>query len=169
MNTTPARPELLDAHTREQIDLALAQYQSQPGPLLQVLHAVQHRLRYIPDSAIPIIATALNLSRAEVHGVVTFYHYFRRHPPGEHIVQICQAESCKAMRGDELNAHAKQRLKVSFHQTTADGRFTLEPVYCLGNCANSPALMIDTELHGRVDAEKFDALIAAKSAAKEHD
>lgn len=162
MNTTPARPELLDAHTREQIDRALDQYQSQPGPLLQVLHAVQQRLRYIPDAAIPIIASALNLSRAEVHGVVTFYHHFRRHPPGKHVIQVCQAESCKAMRGDELNAHAQQRLKIGFHETTADGRFTLERVYCLGNCANSPALMIDDELHGRVDAQKFDSLISAK-------
>jgi formate dehydrogenase subunit gamma len=162
VNTTPARPELLDAHTREEIDRALAQYQSQPGPLLQVLHAVQQRLRYIPEAAIPIIASALNLSRAEVHGVVTFYHHFRRHPPGKHVVQICQAESCKAMRGDELNAHAQQRLNIGFHETTADGRFTLERVYCLGNCANSPALMIDDELHGRMDAQKFDALISAK-------
>ena len=162
MNTTPARPELLDAHTREEIDRALARYQSQPGPLLQVLHAVQQRLRYIPEAAIPIIASALNLSRAEVHGVVTFYHHFRRHPPGKHVIQVCQAESCKAMRGDELNAHAQQRLKIGFHETTADGRFTLERVYCLGNCANSPALMIDDELHGRMDAQKFDDLIAAK-------
>lgn len=162
MNTTPIRPENLDAHAREQIDLALAQYQSQPGPLLQVLHAVQNRLKYIPDSAIPIIASALNLSRAEVHGVVTFYHHFRRHPPGKHVVQICQAESCKAMRGDELNAHAQARLKIGFHETTADGRFTLERVYCLGNCANSPAMMIDDELYGRLDAQKFDDLIAMK-------
>ena len=162
MNTTPARPELLDAHTREEIDRALAQYQSQPGPLLQVLHAVQQRLRYIPEAAIPIIASALNLSRAEVHGVVTFYHHFRRHPPGKHVIQICQAESCKAMRGDELNAHAQQRLKIGFHETTGDGRFTLERVYCLGNCANSPALMIDDELHGRMDAQKFDDVISAK-------
>lgn len=162
MNTTPARPDLLDAHTREEIDRAIAQYQSQPGPLLQVLHAVQQRLRYIPEAAIPIIASALNLSRAEVHGVVTFYHHFRRHPPGKHVIQICQAESCKAMRGDELNAHAQQRLKIGFHETTADGRFTLERVYCLGNCANSPAMMIDDELHGRMDAQKFDGLISAK-------
>jgi formate dehydrogenase subunit gamma len=160
VNTTPARPDSLDAHAREQIDLALAQYQSQPGPLLQVLHAVQQRLRYIPDEAVPIIAAALNLSRAEVHGVVTFYHYFRRHPPGAHIVQICQAESCKAMRGDDLTHHARERLGVGFHQTTPDGQFTLEPVYCLGNCSNSPAIMVDGDLYGRVDESMFDALIA---------
>mgnify|MGYP001431429331 CR=1 FL=1 len=164
MKTTPAIPESLDAHTREQIDLALAQYQSQPGPLLQVLHAVQQRLRYIPDEAVPIIAAALNLSRAEVHGVVTFYHHFRRHPPGKHIVQICQAESCQAMRSEELTRHAKTRLGIEFHQTTPDGQFTLEPVYCLGNCSCSPALMIDDELHGRVTPEAFDSLIAEKSA-----
>lgn len=163
MNTTPARPEFLDAHTREQIDLALAQYQSQPGPLLQVLHAVQQRLRYIPDAAVPIIASGLNLSRAEVHGVITFYHHFRRQPPGTHVVQICQAESCQAMRAEALTEHAQKRLGIGLRQTTPDGRFTLEPVYCLGNCACSPAMMIDEELHGRVTPEKFDALIEEKT------
>lgn len=163
MNTTPATPESLDAHTREQIDLALAQYQSQPGPLLQVLHAVQQRLRYIPEAAVPIIASSLNLSRAEVHGVISFYHFFRHHPPGAHIVQICQAESCQAMRGEELTRHAKDRLGVDFHQTTADGSVTLEPVYCLGNCSCSPALMIDDELYGRVTPERFDTLIEEKT------
>lgn len=163
VSTKPASPEPLDAKAREQIDLALAQYQSQPGPLLQVLHAVQARLGYVPDAAVPIIASALNLSRAEVHGVLTFYHYFRRQPVGTHVVRICQAESCQAMRAEELTAHAKRRLGVEFHGTTPDGLFTLEPVYCLGNCASSPALMIDDELHGRVDAEKFDALISALS------
>ncbi len=163
MNTTPATPDTLDAASREQIDLALAQYQSQPGPLLQVLHAVQQRLRYIPEAAVPIIAASLNLSRAEVHGVITFYHYFRRHPPGAHVVQICQAESCQAMRAEALTRHAKERLGVDFHQTTADGTFTLEPVYCLGNCACSPALMIDDELHGRMTPQRFDVLIEEKA------
>ncbi len=163
MNTTPATPDSLDPHTREQIDLALAQYQSQPGPLLQVLHAVQQRLRYIPEGAVPIIASSLNLSRAEVHGVITFYHHFRRHPPGTHVVQICQAESCQAMRAEELTRYAKERLGVDFHQTTSDGTFTLEPVYCLGNCSCSPAMMIDDELHGRLTPERFDALIAEKA------
>lgn len=157
---TPIRAEPLDAHTREQVDLALAQYQGQPGPLLQVLHAVQERLRFIPDGAVPIIATALNLSRAEVHGVISFYHYFRRHPPGKHIVRICQAESCQAMRSQELTCYAKERLSIGFHETTADGRYTLEPVYCLGNCASSPAVMIDSELHGRVTPRVLDELLA---------
>lgn len=159
MNTTPLDSKSLDPHAREQIDLALAQYQSQPGPLLQVLHAIQNRLKYIPDAAVPIVANALNLSRAEVHGVLTFYHHFRRHPPGAHVVQICQAESCQAMNAEALTQHAKKRLGVGFHETTSDARITLEPVYCLGNCACSPAVMIDGELHGRVTPEKLDELI----------
>lgn len=156
---TPLHSESLDPHAREQIDLALAQYQSQPGPLLQVLHAIQNRLQYIPDAAVPIVASALNLSRAEVHGVLTFYHHFRRHAPGAHVIQICQAESCQAMNADALTQHAKTRLGIAFHETTSDKQITLEPVYCLGNCACSPAVMIDGELHGRVTPEKLDDLI----------
>lgn len=164
MNAGRAVRENLDDSTREQIEAALAAHQGRPGPLLQILHEVQDRLGYVPPAAIPIIAEALNLSRADVHGVVTFYHHFRRHPPGKHIVQICQAESCQAMRSEELTRHAKTRLGIEFHQTTPDGQFTLEPVYCLGNCSCSPALMIDDELHGRVTPEAFDSLIAEKSA-----
>jgi formate dehydrogenase subunit gamma len=153
-------PHALDAHAREQIDLALARYHGHPGPLLQVLHAVQAGLGYIPSAAVPLIAAGLNLSRAEVHGVVTFYHHFRGAAPGEHILQICQAEACRSMHCEVLTEHAKRRLGIDFHGTTADGRFTLEPVYCLGNCACGPALMLDGNLHGRVTPEFFDALIA---------
>ncbi len=144
------------------IELILRDFAERPGPLLLVLHAVQDELGYIPDEAVPLIAEALNLSRAEVHGVISFYHYFRRAPCGKHVVRVCRAESCKAMNADSLAAHAQQRLRIGFHETTADGLFSLEPVYCLGNCACSPAIMIDTELHGRVSAERFDALIAAR-------
>lgn len=144
---------------REQIDLALAQYQSHPGPLVQVLHAVQAKLGFIPPAAVPVIAEALNLSRAEVHGVVTFYHYFRQTPPGRHTIQLCQAEACRSMHCETLTAHVKQRLGVGFHDTTQDGRYTLEPVYCLGMCACAPALMIDGEVHGRVTPERFDELL----------
>lgn len=153
----------LDAAALEQVNLALAKYQGAPGPLLQVLHAVQDGLGYIPPAAVPVIADALNLSRAEVHGVVTFYHYFRQTPAGKHKVQICQAEACRSMHCDVLTEHAKQKLNVDLHQTTADGTITLEPVYCLGNCACSPAIMIDGELHGRVTPERFDSLIAGLS------
>ncbi|HEX9853142.1 MAG TPA: formate dehydrogenase subunit gamma [Woeseiaceae bacterium] len=156
----------LDPQSREQVDLALSHFKSSPGPLLQVLHAVQASLGHIPAEAIPIIAEGLNLSRAEVHGVVTFYHYFRQSPAGQHTVQLCQAEACRSMHCETLTAHAKQRLGVDFHDTTKDGRFTLEPVYCLGNCACSPAMMIDGELHGRVTPDRFDSLIAAMAANK---
>lgn len=149
---------------KDRIELILREYVAQPGPLLLVLHAVQHEFGYVPEEAIPLIADTLNLSRAEVHGVVSFYHHFRRAPRGQHVVQICRAESCQAMQADSLVAHARERLRIGFHETTADGRFSLEPVYCLGNCACSPAVMIDDELHGRVSAERFDALIAAHEA-----
>lgn len=136
----------------------------QPGPLLLVLHAIQDRLGYIPPEAVPIVAQGLNLSRAEVHGVVTFYHYFRQTPPGKHVVQLCRAEACQAMNATHLEAHAKARLGIDYHQTTTDGSFSLEPVYCLGNCACSPAVMIDGKLHGRVSAQRFDELIESCEA-----
>ena len=159
MKSTGATAAGLDVRSREQIDLALARYKGTPGPLIQILHAVQDSLGHIPPAAVPIIADALNLSRAEVHGVVTFYHYFRQAPAGKHVVQLCQAEACRSMHSESLTAHAKQRLGIDFHETTSDGRFTLEPVYCLGNCACSPAMMIDGELHGRVTAERFDSIV----------
>jgi formate dehydrogenase subunit gamma len=142
-----------------------AEHKSRPGPLLEILHGVQAVLGYIPPGAVPVIAAELNLSRAEVHGVVTFYHFFRDHPVGRHVVRLCRAESCQAMGGAALAAHAKQRLGIDFHETTADGAFTLEPVYCLGNCACSPALLIDDDLVGRVTAETFDDIINARARA----
>lgn len=155
-----------DRHAREQVNLAVEQYRNDPGPLLQVLHAVQAKLGFIPRPAIPAIAEALNLSRAEVHGAVTFYHYFRQTPPGQHIVQVCQAESCRSMHCETLTEHVKQRLGIEFHDTTSDGRYSLEPVYCLGLCACSPALMIDDEVHGRVTPERFDELLTQQETAK---
>jgi formate dehydrogenase subunit gamma len=113
-----------------------------------------------------VVAEELNLSRAEVHGVVTFYHFFRRTPPGAHTVSLCQAESCQSMGAEALAEHAQKRLGIEFHQTTADGRFSLEPIYCLGNCACSPAAMIDGQLYGRLTPEAFDALIAQGSTTE---
>ena len=136
------------------------------GPLLPILHQLQDEFGYVPAQSLPVIAEALRMSRAEVHGVVTFYHHFRRTPPGRHVVQLCQAEACRALHCETLTAYVKRRLGVDFHETTADGRFTLEPVYCLGNCACSPAAMIDGELHGRVTPERFDALLAQQEARK---
>lgn len=132
---------------------------SRPGGLLPLLHDLQAALGHVPDAAVPIIAQALNLSRAEVHGVVTFYHFFRRRPPGKHVLYVCRAEACQAMGSRALEEHVKRSLGVDFHETTADGRFTLEPVYCLGNCATGPSIMIDEEVHGRATPARIDALV----------
>jgi formate dehydrogenase subunit gamma len=144
----------------------LDEYAQAPGPLLLVLHAVQRRLGFVPEDVIPYIAERLNLSRAEVHGVVSFYHHFRRTAPGRHLVQVCRAESCQAMGAEHLAQHAQERMGILFHETTADGAFSLEPVYCLGNCACSPAVMIDEELFGRVSPDRFDALLAERGGKR---
>lgn len=152
--------ENLAAEHKEAVRRIAADLKGRPGPLLEVLHAIQAQLGYVPPAAVPLVAAELNLSRAEVHGVVSFYHFFRSTPPGAHTVSVCRAESCQAVGGDALAMHARQRLGVDFHETTPDGRFSLEPVYCLGNCACSPAVMIDGRLHGRMTPERFDALLA---------
>ena len=137
-----------------------------PGALLPLLHAIQDELGYVPADAVPIVARALNLSRAEVHGVVTFYHLFRTTPPGKHVLYVCRAEACQSMGARALEKHVREKLKVDFHETTADGRFSLEPVYCLGNCACSPAVMIDETVYGRVTPQRFDELLGSEIAAK---
>jgi formate dehydrogenase subunit gamma len=150
--------QALDSKELEIVGGILARLGSRPGPLIEVLHEVQHRLGCIPPGAVGPIAEGLNLSRAEVHGVVSFYHYFREHPVGRHVVEICRAEACQSMNSHVLIDHIKRRLGIEFHGTTVDGRVTLLPVYCLGNCACAPAVMIDGELHGRVSPERFDQL-----------
>jgi formate dehydrogenase subunit gamma len=142
----------------------LAQFKDRPGPLLEVLHAVQGAFGFVPREAIGPIAEGLNLSRAEVHGVLTFYHHFRSSPPGRHVLKLCRAESCQAMGADALAAHAEARLGVPFHASTPDGRFSLEPVYCLGLCACSPALLLDGQPHGRVTPQRLDALLEEAEA-----
>ena len=122
------------------------------GPLLPILHAVNDRLGHVDEQAIPVIAEVLNLSRAEVHGVVTFYHDFRRQPAGRHVLKVCRAEACQSMGCERLVEELESGLGIAMGGTTPDGRLTLETVYCLGNCALSPAVMLDGELHGRVDA-----------------
>lgn len=129
-----------------------------PGPLIEILHKVQLEFGYVPPKLVATIAECLNLSRAEVHGVISFYHFFRSNPPGRHIVKICRAEACQAMGARRLEEHAKQSLNIGFHETTNDGCITLEPVYCLGNCACAPAIRINDEIHANVDAELFDQL-----------
>lgn len=130
-----------------------------PGALLPILHEIQNELGYVPDAAVPIVARGLNLSRAEVHGVLSFYHFFRTTPPGKRTLYVCRAEACQAMGSRALEAHLREKLNIDFHETTADGEVSLEPIYCLGNCACGPAVMIGETVHGRVDPERLDQLL----------
>lgn len=143
---------------------ALARHQDEPGALLPILHDVQDALGCVLPAVVPQIAEALNLSRAEVHGVVSYYHHFRAEAPGQHVVQVCRAESCQAMGADALFAHAERTLGCHVHgghaSTSADGRYTLQPVFCLGLCASSPSMMVDDRLHARMTPSRFDAVIA---------
>src|SRR5690606_35195105 len=141
------------------VDALVARFASLPGPLLPLLHAVQEELGFIPEDAIPQIAQGLNLSRAEVHGVVSFYHWFRRHQPGRHVVHVCRAEACQAVNCEATEAHAKRVLGVDYHGTSADGQFTLEAAYCLGNCAAGPSVMIGDRLYGRVTPGRLEELL----------
>ena len=153
---------LLDLSPREATaarEIAL-RYGNRPDALLEILHDLQEHLGFVPEAALPALAKALNLSRAEVHGVVTFYHDYRREPAGRHVIKVCRAEACQAMGANELVAMIERFLKVKLSQTTADGAITLEAAYCLGNCALSPAVMVDDQLVGRVDAKKFETIVA---------
>ncbi|MBB3137168.1 formate dehydrogenase subunit gamma [Rhizobium pisi] len=130
------------------------------GPLLPILHGVQAEFGYVPQEALPVIAEELNLSRAEVHGVMTFYHDYRDHPAGRHVLKLCRAEACQSMGGDAVAERVKTLLGIDFHQTTLDGSVTLEPVYCLGLCACAPSAMLDGEVYGRVDDQTAAELVA---------
>jgi len=150
----------------QRIAAIVERHRHREGPLIEVLHEVQEHYGCIPNGAVAVIARTLNLSRAEVHGVVTFYHHFRTRAPGRHVLQVCRAESCQAAGGRALEKHAEARLGVGFGGTTPDGRMTLEAVYCLGLCACSPAAMLDGEVHGRLTKERLDALLDADAAVK---
>jgi formate dehydrogenase subunit gamma len=130
------------------------------GPLLPILHALMDEFGYIDQAAEPLIAEELNITRAEVHGVITFYHDFRRAPAGRHVLKLCRAEACQAAGGDPLAAHAEARLGLTMGTTAADGSVTLEPVYCLGLCATAPSAMLDGRVVGRLDRQRLDALVA---------
>jgi formate dehydrogenase subunit gamma len=129
------------------------------GPLLPILHSIQEEFGHVPQEVLPVIATGLNLSRADVHGVVSFYHDFRKVPAGRHVLKLCQAESCQAMGSDAIAAALKQKLGIGFHETTKDGAVTLEPVYCLGLCACSPAAMLDGGTIGRLDEDSIEEIV----------
>src|SRR6204780_1588703 len=138
----------------------IAEHSHLEGATLVILHALQEAFGYVPEPAIPMVAEALNLSRAEVHGVVTFYHDFRHAPAGRHVLKLCRAEACQAAGGDALAARAESKLGISLGNTTADGRITVEAVYCLGLCSVSPSAMIDGKVVARLDAKKLDGLLA---------
>lgn len=130
------------------------------APMLPILHGIQQEFGFIPEQAKQIIADALNVSRAEVHGVITFYHDFRDRPSGRHVLKLCRAEACQSMGGEPLAEKIKSLLGVDWHGTTADGAVTLEPIYCLGLCAQAPAAMLDGELHARLDEDCLSDILA---------
>ncbi len=138
----------------------IAEHAAQEGATLPILHALQDVFGHVPEPAIRMIASALNLSRAEVYGVFTFYHDFRDKLPGRHVLKLCRAEACQAAGGDALAARAQAQLGIAMGDTTADERLTLEPIYCLGLCATAPSAMLDGRLIGRLDEARIDAIVA---------
>lgn len=138
----------------------IEQYRFQAGACLPILHALQEEFGHVPAEAVPLVAEALNLSRAEVHGVVSFYHDFRKTAPGRHVLKLCRAEACQSVGADALAKQVKARFGIDFHETSADGKLTLEPVFCLGNCACGPAAMLDERILGRVDLKKVEFHLA---------
>ena len=140
----------------------IEQYRSQAGACLPILHALQEEFGHVPAEAVPLVAEALNLSRAEVHGVVSFYHDFRKTAPGRHVLKLCRAEACQSMGSEALAERLERALGIAFGETTPDRRVTLEEVYCLGNCALSPSVMVDGELHGRCDEGKVLAAVGLR-------
>jgi formate dehydrogenase subunit gamma len=137
----------------------IAAHAHHEGATLPILHAVQEAFGCVPRQAVPMIASALNLTRAEVHGIASFYHDFRTEPPGRHVLRLCRAEACQSLGADAVGAHVRQRLRVDWHDTTADGAVTLEPVFCLGLCAVGPAAMLDGVPLARLDAAKVDQVL----------
>lgn len=142
------------------ISAVIAELQHLEGPMLPILHRLQEEFGYIPEIAKQIIANALNLSRAEVHGVITFYHDFRAQPAGRHVLKLCRAEACQSMGCEPLADKIKAKLGIDWHETTPDGAVTLEPVFCLGLCAQAPAAMLDGELHARLDEHCLTDILA---------
>lgn len=136
----------------------IATHRHLEGATMPILHALQETFGFVPDPAVPLIAESLNLSRAEVYGVLTFYHDFRREPPGHHVVKLCAAEACQAMGGKALAAYAEDKLGVGMGETSPDGKVTLEPIYCLGLCACAPSALVDGQLVGRLDAGTIDEM-----------
>lgn len=156
----PATGSWDDTHARA----IIARHADLEGPLLPMLHALQAEFGHVPGEAVPLLAEALDLSQAEVHGVITFYHDFRHEPPGRHVLKMCRAEACQSMGGEDLVAKAERSLGVACGETSADGRVTLEPVYCLGLCATAPSAMLDGRLVGRLTLGKLETLLKKAGA-----
>ena len=166
VDSAHSAPSALPEPMRIAVMGAIDANRAKPGALLPILHAVQDALGHVPPESLPLIAHELNLTRAEVYGVVTFYHHFRSAPPGRRVVRICRAEACQALGARSLEAHAKRTLGIDFHETTSDGAITLEPVYCLGNCGCGPSVLVgDDQLHARVTPAAFDELVKTARAA----
>ena len=145
----------------EACEAIIAAHKQVEGATLPILHAIQAAFGHIPDGALPLLARALNLTRAEVYGIVTFYHDFCRHPPGRHILRLCRAEACQSMGGDAIADQLRRDLAIDWHATTTDGTLTIEPVFCLGLCATAPAAMLDGTPLGRIDAARLTKILDA--------
>jgi formate dehydrogenase subunit gamma len=152
---------VFEAWEEERAREIIAAHAAEKGATLPIFHALQEVFGCVPEAAVPIVADTLNLSRAEVHGVLTFYHDFRRQPPGRNVLKLCRAEACQSMGGDALGARARTKLGVDWGETTRDGRVTLDPVFCLGLCAIAPSAMINDRLVGRLTEARLDKLIEA--------
>lgn len=151
-------PTFLPEHQQTVAEI-VDQHLALEGPLLPILHALQSHFGYVPKESVALIAEPLKLTRAEVHGVISFYHFFRSAPAGRHTVQVCRAEACQSMGARKLESDIQQLLGVDYHQTSADGEISLEPVYCLGNCACAPSIRVDDQIHGRVDIKRFEDIV----------
>jgi len=149
----------------EKVSAIIDRHKDRPGGLLPLLHAVQHEFGHVPEDCVALIAKGMGLSRAEVHGVISFYHDFRTTPRGKTTIHICRAEACQAMGARAREKHAKEQLGVDYGGTTSDGEYTLEPVYCLGNCACSPSVRIGDDVHARVSPERFDQILQKRAGA----
>jgi len=148
-------------NVNDRIAEIIAPYLGLEGPAMPMLHAIQAAYGYVPEAAVPVVAQALNLSRAEVHGIVSFYHDFRHEPAGRNVLKLCRAEACQSFGADRLAAQASDRLGISWHETTADGAITLEPVFCLGLCAAAPCGMVNDRSVARLTPARLDALLEA--------
>jgi formate dehydrogenase subunit gamma len=158
--TSAKKPSAAALRAAEAATSIAAAHGNRPDALLEILHDLQGRLGHVPEDTLPVIASALNLSRAEVYGVATFYHDFHLEPTGKHVIKICRAEACQSMGSRKLIEMAEKFLKVKLGETTADGKITLEAAYCLGLCASSPAMMVNGTPVARVDAKAFKAAVA---------